>query len=172
MCVRIWMPFYFLIVLSFLKLPVLLLCFDTCLRLSISLWPSHTHFPLDVLLFCASDTKEAESKTSPTGGRQLWGCPESSECGGSCSMGTGHGFSMGFRDPCSMGTTAACLSHLHQPALHRLPQKLAFMPERQLQVAREKALIKNCSCPFHSSGVFSSLLYQLLPVNVSFSVFV
>lgn len=159
--------------MSFLKLPVPFLCFDICLCLSTNLWPSHTHFPITwYAAFLCFRYKEAKSKTSPTGGRQMWGCPESSECGDSCSMGTGDGFCMGFRDPCSMGTTAACLSHLHQPTLHRLPQKLAFMPERQLQVAGEKALIKNCSCPFHSSGLFSSLLYQLLPVNVSFSGFV
>lgn len=54
----------------------------------------------------------------------------------------------------------------------RLPQKLAFMLERQPRVAGEKALIKNCSCPFQSSGLFSFLLYQLLPINVSFSGFV
>lgn len=39
-------PFISLIVLSLLKLHVLLLCFDTCLCVTINLWPSHTHFPI------------------------------------------------------------------------------------------------------------------------------
>lgn len=115
------------------------------LPVSSSLRPIHTHIThYTMLLFCIWCRKETRSKSLSDGGRQTWRCPASSNCGDGCST------------PFAPASTCP----------------LTFTPERELQGAGEKALIKNGPCPFSPYALFLSPLYQLLPVNVSFSVVV
>lgn len=92
-------------------------------------------------------TKEVKSKSLPGRGRQICRCSESNEHGDHCSVP----FTL---DPlCSCVHTDPSFTPASTP-LHGPTPKLVLMPERELQGAGEKALIKNGSCPFSSSKLF------------------